>query len=74
MAAAGRQAYAAHKFGVKLTPDQRKAMLAQTALVRQRLMMANRELRARIEQVLTSDQKAWLASHRPTRFARHPSA
>src|SRR5690348_14063523 len=75
MAAAGKQAFAARKAGVKLSVDQRRAMFAQTAPVRQRLMAANKQLRAQVEQVLTTDQRNWLASHRPTRqFRRHPAA
>jgi Spy/CpxP family protein refolding chaperone len=74
MAAVGRQAFAARRSGVKLTADQRKAMFAQTAPVRQRLMAANKDLRAQIEQVLTPDQRSWLASHRPVRQARHRAA
>src|SRR5689334_20563073 len=74
MASAGKQAFAARKAGVKLSVDQRRAMFAQTAPARQRLMAANTQLRAQVEQVLTSDQKNWLASHRPTRQFHRRSA
>jgi Spy/CpxP family protein refolding chaperone len=74
MAAAGKQAFAARKAGVSWTADQRRAMFAQTAPVRQRLMTANKQLRAQIEQVLTSDQKNWLASHRSIRPFRRSHA
>jgi Spy/CpxP family protein refolding chaperone len=74
MRASAKHAFAARKAGVPLTADQRKAMFAQTAPVRQRLMAANTALRSQIEQVLTPDQKAWLASHRPTRQSRRRAA
>jgi Spy/CpxP family protein refolding chaperone len=83
MRTAARQGMAARKAGVPVSVDQRRALFAQTAPVRQRLMAASTQLRSQIQQVLTSDQRAWLASHRPTRpagmrdghrrFAQHPS-
>lgn len=72
--AAMKQAFAVRKSGTRLTPDQRTALFAQTAPARQRLMAADKELRAQVEQILTPDQKSWLASHRPTRPARHGAA
>jgi len=74
MAAAAKQAFAARKAGVTPSVDQRRAMFAQTAPVRQRLMAANTQLRAQVEQVLTTDQKSWLASHRPARQFHRRSA
>lgn len=51
------------------TPEQRRSAFAQTAArtapVRQRLAAANKQLSADIQQVLTPDQRAWLASHHP---------
>ena len=74
MGAAAKQAFAARKAGVNLSVDQRRAMFAQTAPVRQRLTAANKQLRSQIEEVLTSDQKTWLAQHRPTRSFRRSHA
>lgn len=65
MRAAMQQARAARASGQQLSLDQRRAMFQQNAPVRQRLMSAQRELAAQIQNVLTSDQRAWLASHRP---------
>ena len=48
------------------TPDQRRALFAKTAPQRQQLMAATRQLHTQIQQVLTSDQRTWLASHRPS--------
>jgi len=73
LAAVGKQAHAARASGQRLTADQRRALFAQTAPARQRLMAANKEIGAQIQNILTSDQKAWLASHHPT-FRRARSA
>ena len=72
MAAVGKQMRAAHVSGQSMSVDQRRAMCAQMAPVRQRLMTANKQLATDIQQVLTSDQKAWLAAHRPS-FKRNPN-
>lgn len=72
MAVVGKQMRAAHVAGQTMSVDQRRAMFAQTAPARQRLMTANKQLDMDIQQVLTSDQKAWLASHRPS-FKRNPN-
>lgn len=72
MAAMGKQMRAARVAGQSMTVDQRRAMFAQTAPARQRLMTANKQLSSDMQQVLTSDQKAWLASHRPS-FKRNPN-
>src|ERR1051326_1006471 len=45
------------------TSDQRRALFAKTAPQRQQLAAANRQLAMQIQQVLTSDQRSWLASH-----------
>lgn len=65
MRASMRQLRAAHTSGQPLSPDQRRAMFQQTAPARQRLMTAQRALGTQIQDVLTSDQRAWLAAHRP---------
>jgi Spy/CpxP family protein refolding chaperone len=74
---------AARESGQKLSIDRRRALFKHTAAVRERLMTAQRQLAAQIENVLTADQKAWLAAHRPApcttveachaRFARRPA-
>jgi Spy/CpxP family protein refolding chaperone len=74
---------AAPASGQKLSIDQRRALFQQNAPARQRLMTAQRQLAAQIQSVLTPDQKAWLAAHRPApcasadachaRFARRPA-
>jgi Spy/CpxP family protein refolding chaperone len=66
MAMVGKQMRAAQVAGQTMSVDQRRAMLAQTAPARQRLMAANKQLAADVQRVLTADQKAWLASHRPS--------
>ena len=66
LATVAKQAHAAHASGVPLTVDERRALGAQTAPARQRLVAANKTLRDAIQNVLTADQRAWLASHRPT--------
>lgn len=73
LAAVGKQMRASRVAGQRLSADQRKAFFAQTAPARQRLMVANKQLGADIQKVLTGDQKAWLASHRPSfrRDANH---
>ena len=48
----------------ELTTDQHRALFAQAAPARQRLMAANKKLGAKIQNILTADQKTWLASHR----------
>ena len=70
MRSAMKEARAAHLAGA--TPDQRRAFFAKTAPQRQQLMVANRQLAAQIQQVLTPDQRTWLASHRPS-FKRNPA-
>ena len=60
-----KEARAARVAGHGVSADQRRALFAQTAPARQRLMSANKQLRADIQKVLTADQTAWLASHRP---------
>ena len=72
MATVGKQMRAARLAGQSVSVDQRRAMFAQTAPARQRLMAANKQLVADIQKVLTSDQKAWLAAHRPS-FKRNPN-
>ena len=72
MAAVGKQMRAARQSGQTMSVDQRRAMFAQTAPVRQRLMAANKQLSADIQNVLTLDQKTWLAAHRPS-FKRNPN-
>jgi Spy/CpxP family protein refolding chaperone len=72
MAAIGKQMRAARVAGQSMSVDQRHAMFAQTTPVRQRLMTANKQLGADIQKVLTSDQKTWLAAHRPS-FKRNPN-
>lgn len=72
MAAVGKQMRASRVAGQSMSVDQRRAMFAQTAPVWQRLMTANKQLATDIQQVLTSDQQAWLASHRPS-FKRSPN-
>jgi hypothetical protein len=57
---------AARTSGVRMTVGQRRALLAQTAPARQRLIAANKALHTQIQQVLTADQRTWLALHRPT--------
>jgi Spy/CpxP family protein refolding chaperone len=61
-----KQARAAHVAGQSVSADQRRAMFAQTAPARQRLMSANKQLANDVEKVLTPDQKSWLATHHPT--------
>jgi Spy/CpxP family protein refolding chaperone len=61
-----QQMRAAHATGQRLSPDQRRALFQQTSPARQRLSVAQRALTAQIQNVLTTDQKAWLAAHRPT--------
>lgn len=70
MASVGKQAFAARRSGVQMSVEERRALFAQTAPARQRLAAANKQLRADIEQVLTSEQRSWLASHRPQRQLR----
>jgi Spy/CpxP family protein refolding chaperone len=60
-----KQARAMRGPGQTLSPEQRHALFAQTAPARQRLMSANKQLASDIQQVLTPDQKAWLATHHP---------
>jgi Spy/CpxP family protein refolding chaperone len=69
-----KQAFAARESGMKLSVDQRRALFAQVAPARQRLMAANKQLRADVEQVLTTEQRSWLTAHRPTRSLRRRSA
>ena len=69
MQSAMKEARAARLSGA--TPDQRRALFAKTAPQRQQLMAANKQLYAQIQQVLTPDQRTWLASHRPS-FNRAP--
>ena len=73
LAAVGKQMRASRVSGQQLSADQRKGFFAQTAPARTRLMAANKQLGADIQKLLTSDQKAWLASHRPSfrRSANH---
>ena len=73
LAAVGKQMRASRVAGQRLSVDERKAFFAQTAPARVRLMPANKQLGADIQKVLNSDQKAWLASHRPSfrRDANH---
>jgi Spy/CpxP family protein refolding chaperone len=61
-----KQARAAHVAGQRVSADQRRALLAQTAPARQRLTSANKQLASDIQQVLTADQQTWLATHHPT--------
>jgi len=72
LAAVGKQVRASRVAGRSMSVDQRRALFTQTAPARQRLLAANEQLAAGIQQVLTSDQKAWLASHRP-QFKRNPN-
>jgi len=65
LASVAKQARAAHASGMRVTVEQRHSFFAQTAPARQRLVTANKTLRAQIQQVLTTDQRSWLASHRP---------
>jgi len=60
------QAHAAHVAGQSVSADLRRAMFAQTAPARQRLMSANKQLAGDIQKVLTPEQKSWLATHHPT--------
>jgi Spy/CpxP family protein refolding chaperone len=71
LATAAKQARGARASGQ--TVEQRRAFFAQTAPARQRLIAAQKQLGAQIQNVLTADQKAWLASHRPSfkRNANH---
>ena len=52
------------------TAEQRRALFAQTAAqtapARQHLAAAHKQLAADIQQVLTTEQRAWLASHHPS--------
>ena len=68
LATAMKQAHAARVAGQ--TAEQRRALFAQTAAqtapARQRLAAAHKQLAADIQQVLTTDQRAWLASHHPS--------
>jgi hypothetical protein len=68
LATVAKQARAARVSGQSV--DQRRAFFAQTAPVRQRVMVANKELGVEIQNILTADQYAWLASHRPARMNR----
>ena len=78
MRAAMRQARAARTAGKRLSIDQRRALFEQSRPAQQRLMTARRQLASQIQNVLTADQRAWLAAHRPApcagacraRFAR----
>jgi Spy/CpxP family protein refolding chaperone len=72
LAASMKQARAARVAGQ--TVDQRRALFAQTAPARQRLTAANKQLRTDIEQVLTADQRSWLAAHHPTFRRQHSRA
>ncbi len=72
LSAIGKQARAARVAGQPMSVDQRRALFSQSAPARQRLMTANKQLAADVQQVLTSDQKAWLAAHRPS-FKRNPN-
>lgn len=60
-----RQAHTTRVAGQIVTPDQRRALFAPVAPARQRLMSANTQLASDVQQVLTPDQKAWLATHHP---------
>ena len=72
MAKVGKQMRATRVAGQSMSGDQRRAMLTQTAPARQRLLAANKQLAADIQKILTSDQKAWLAAHRPS-FEHNPN-
>jgi Spy/CpxP family protein refolding chaperone len=61
-----KQARSARVAGQSVSADQRRALFAQTAPTRQRLMSANKQLSGDIQKVLTPDQEAWLATHHPT--------
>jgi Spy/CpxP family protein refolding chaperone len=65
MRASMQQLRASRTNGERLSPDQRRALFQQTAPARERLTIAQRSLAAQIQNVLTADQKAWLAAHRP---------
>jgi Spy/CpxP family protein refolding chaperone len=56
------QAIAAHK-----SRDEIRAILERGAPIRARLIAAEATLKAAIDAVLTPEQRAWLASHRPQR-------
>lgn len=56
------QAIKAHK-----SRNEVKAILAKGFAIRERLSAAEATLRSQIEAVLTPEQKAWLASHKPPR-------
>lgn len=56
------QAIRAHKSRAEV-----KAILDKGAAIRERLSAAEATLRSQIEAVLTPEQKAWLASHKPQR-------
>jgi hypothetical protein len=60
-----QQMRAAHTAGRRLSPDEHRAFLQHTAPARERLITAERALAAQIQNVLTIEQKAWLAAHRP---------
>jgi Spy/CpxP family protein refolding chaperone len=67
LASVAKQAHAAARTsGLRMTGEQRRALFARTAPARQRLVTANMALHAQIQQLLTADQRTWLASHRPT--------
>ena len=61
-----KQAHTAHVAGQSVSADQRRAVFAQTAPARQRLMSANKQLAGDIQKVLTPEQRSWLATHHPT--------
>jgi Spy/CpxP family protein refolding chaperone len=84
MRAVMQQLRAARSSGHPVSIDQRRALLQPSAPLRQRLLAAQQQLAAGIQNVLTTDQKAWLAAHRPApcasaercraRFARRGGA
>jgi Spy/CpxP family protein refolding chaperone len=72
LAASMKQVRAARLAGQ--TTDQRRALFAQTAPARQRLIAAGKQLTIDVQQVLTADQRSWLASHHPTFRRQHSRA
>jgi len=63
VAAAHKQAFAARQSGQ--SSDQVAQIMAQAAPAKQRLTEAQTALKPQVDAVLTTNQRAWLASHQP---------
>ncbi|HXY29402.1 MAG TPA: hypothetical protein VEI06_01740 [Gemmatimonadaceae bacterium] len=63
LAAAHKQAFAARQSGQ--SGDQVKQIMAQAEPAKQRLTAAQSALKPQVDAVLTTNQRAWLASHQP---------